>query len=95
MAGQNLNLIVNFPDKTIYVVASLVSEVGEKKLMIARITDDEEYEKNRNSFLTAVMGKCRLQRCEIEDIQFIRSKEELDAYKQNINNQRSKNGHDD
>lgn len=71
-----------FPENTVYVVASLVSEDGKKKLMIARIPDDEEYEKNRNNFLTVVMGRCRLERCEIEEIQSIRSQEELDALRQ-------------
>lgn len=73
-----------FPDKTVFVVVLLVSEDGKKKLMIARIPDDEEYEKNRNNFLTVVMGRCRVERCEIEDIQSIHSKEELDVYKRQI-----------
>lgn len=70
-----------FPENTVYVVALLVSEAGKKKLMIARIPDDAEYEKNRNNFLTVVMGRCRLEHCEIADIQSLRSDEELEEYK--------------
>lgn len=70
-----------FPENTVFVVVILVPEVGKKKLMIARIIDDDNYEKNRNSFLTKMMLKCRVERAYIEDIQTIHSREELDALK--------------
>lgn len=82
----------NFPDKTIFNVVELISEVGEKKLMIAKFVDDDNYAKNRACFLARVMLKCRFDHCEIKDIYPIRSREELDAHLQRIKKQKECNG---